>query len=136
MGYNYKEIISKGVGIMKKRVVIAGSRHFNDYALFCSVVDQCLWRIRKEYDLIILSGHCTGADLMAERYAEENGLALEVYPADWSLGRKAGPLRNKQMVALADFAITFPGGGHGTRSLIELAKQKGIPIRIHCVETK
>ncbi len=120
---------------MKKRVVIAGSRHFNDYALFCSVVDKCLSRIRNEYDLIILSGHCSGTDLMAERYAKENGLALEVFPADWSLGRKAGPLRNKQMVDVADFAIAFPSGGPGTRSLIELAKQKGIPVRIHHVET-
>lgn len=116
---------------MKKRVVIAGSRHFNDYAVFCAVVDKYLSRIRNEYDLIILSGHCSGTDLMAERYAKENGLELEVFPADWSLGRKAGPLRNKQMVDVADFAIAFPSGGPGTRSLIDLAKQKGIPIRIH-----
>lgn len=116
---------------MKKRVVIAGSRHFNDYAVFCVVVDKYLSRIRNEYDLIILSGHCSGTDLMAERYAKENGLELEVFPADWSLGRKAGPLRNKQMVDVADFAIAFPSGGPGTRSLIDLAKQKGIPLRIH-----
>ena len=80
---------------MEKRVVIAGSRNFNDYALFSSVVDKCLSRIRNEYDIIILSGHCSGADMMAERYAQENGFELEVFPADWSLGRKAGPLRNK-----------------------------------------
>lgn len=119
------------MGILRKRVVIAGSRHFNDYALFCSVVDKYLSRIRNEYDLIILSGHCSGTDLMAERYAKENGLELEVYPADWSLGRKAGPLRNKQMVDVADFAIAFPSGGPGTRSLIELAKQKKIPVRVY-----
>ena len=94
--------------IVKRRVVIAGSRNFEDYALFCSVVDKYLSRIRNEYDLVILSGHCSGADMMAERYAKENGFALEIFPADWSLGRKAGPLRNKQMVDIADFAIAFP----------------------------
>ena len=120
---------------MEKRVVIAGSRHFQDYTLFCSVVDKYLSRIRYEYRIIILSGHCSGTDLMAERYADENGLALEIYPADWTLGRKAGPLRNKEMVDVADFAIAFPGGGPGTRSLIALAKQKGIPVRIYALSS-
>lgn len=118
---------------MKKRVVIAGSRDFNDYKLFSSVVDNCLSRIRHEYDIIILSGHCFGADMMAERYAQENGFELEVFPADWSLGRKAGPLRNKQMVDIADYAIAFPSGGRGTQSLINFAKQKGIPTTIYPV---
>lgn len=121
------------MGLLEKRVVIAGSRHFNDYALFCAVVDKYLSRIRYEYALIILSGHCSGTDLMAERYAKENGFGLEVFPADWRLGRKAGPLRNKRMVEIADFAIAFPSGGPGTRSLIGFAKLKGIPIRIHHV---
>ena len=123
------------MGTLKKRVVIAGSRHFNDYVLFCSVVDNYLSIIRNKYKLIILSGHCSGTDLLAERYAKANGFELEVYPADWSLGRKAGPIRNKQMVDVADFAIAFSSGGSGTRSLIELAKQKGIPVRIYHVET-
>jgi hypothetical protein len=118
---------------MKKRVVIAGSRDFNDYKLFSSVVDKCLSRIRHEYDIIILSGHCSGADMMAERYAQENGFELEIFPADWSLGRKAGPLRNKQMVDIADYAIAFPSGGRGTQSLINFAKQKGIPTKIYPV---
>ena len=118
---------------MKKRVVIAGSRDFNDYKLFSSVVDNCLSRIRHEYDIIILSGHCSGADMMAERYAQENGFELEEFPADWSLGRKAGPLRNKQMVDIADYAIAFPSGGRGTQSLINFAKQKGIPTTIYPV---
>ena len=120
---------------MQKRVVIAGSRNFNDYAMFSAVVDRCLSRIRTEYDIIILSGHCSGADMMAERYAQENGLGLEVFPADWSLGRKAGPLRNKQMVNVADYAIAFPSGGCGTQSLINFAHQKGIPTKVYPVQT-
>ncbi len=67
---------------MIKRVLIAGSRDFEDYLLFSSVVDRCLSRIRNKYELIILSGHCKGTDLMAERYAEENNFKLEIFPAD------------------------------------------------------
>lgn len=131
MGYRQRK--KKRVEKMQKRVVIAGSRHFEDYGLFCAVVDKYLSRIRTEYDLVILSGHCSGTDRMAERYAKERGYELEVYPADWRLGRKAGPLRNKIMVGEADYAIAFPGGGPGTRSLIGFAREKGIPLRVHPV---
>ena len=68
---------------------------------------------------------------MAERYARERRFGLEVYPADWRLGPKAGPLRNQKMVDVADFAVAFFDGGPGTRSLITLAKQKGIPVRVY-----
>ncbi|MBQ4637174.1 MAG: DUF2493 domain-containing protein [Clostridia bacterium] len=118
---------------MKKRIIISGSREFNDYDLFSHVVDRCLLRIKQQYELVILSGHCRGTDLMAERYAKENGIELEIYPADWSLGKKAGPLRNKKMIELADYAIAFPGKGNGTKSLIYYAQEKGIPLKIYPV---
>ncbi len=117
---------------MVKRVVIAGSRNFTDYKLFSSIVDKYLSRIKNEYELIILSGHCVGTDLMAEKYARENRFALEIYPAEWDkYGRSAGPKRNKEMVEKADFAIAFSSGSAGTESLIEFAVQKGIPTRIY-----
>ncbi len=117
---------------MTKRVVIAGSRHYSDYEFFRQKVDLSLSRIRNEYNLIILSGHCSGVDLMAERYAEDNGFQVEIYPAEWSrYGRGAGPKRNKAMIDNADYAIAFSSGGKGTKSLIELAHKKGIPIKIY-----
>ena len=121
---------------MIKRIVIAGSRSFNDYVLFSKFVDKCLSKIKFEHKIIILSGHCKGTDIMAERYAAENGYGLKVYPADWTLGKKAGPLRNMQMIRIADYAIAFPGGGPGTISLIRLSQEKGIPIRIFPVNNK
>ena len=118
---------------MKKRVVIAGSRNFNDYEMFASIVGEFLKPICEEYEMIIVSGHCSGTDLMGERYAKENGYEVEIYPAEWKkYGRSAGPKRNKQMVDAADFAIAFPGvNGKGTYSMIQYAKQKGIPIKIY-----
>ncbi len=116
---------------MIKRIVIAGSRHFQDYDFFCANVDTCLSKIRKEYTVVLLSGHCSGIDTMAERYAKEHGLQLEIFPAEWDkYGKGAGPKRNKQMVDAADYAITFPSGGNGTKSLIALARKKGIPITV------
>ncbi len=115
---------------MVKRVVIAGSRYFNNYDFFCSKVDFYLSHIQNQYELIILSGHCSGVDQMAERYAKEHGFALELFPAEWErYGKSAGLRRNRQMVELADYAIAFPGGGSGTKSLIQFSK-KGIPTKV------
>ncbi len=121
---------------MKKRVVVAGSRNFNDYELFSKVVGEFLKPICERYELIIVSGHCSGADIMGEQYAKENGLEVEVYPAEWKkYGRSAGAKRNKQMVDVANFAIAFPSpNGKGTQSMIKYAEQKGIPVKIYQIE--
>ena len=116
---------------MKKRIIIAGCRDFRDYRRFCEAVDRDLSRLKEEYDLVILSGHCSGTDAMAERYAQERGYGLEIYPAHWQLGGAAGPSRNRHMVEKADYAIVFPSGGPGSQSLVSFAKEKGIPLRIH-----
>ena len=81
---------------MKKRVVIAGSRNFNDYEMFANIVGEFLKPIREEYELIIVSGHCSGTDLMGERYAKENGFEVEIYPAEWKkYGRSASGCRRR-----------------------------------------
>ncbi len=122
---------------MIKKLVIAGSRNFTDYNFFKEKVNICISRIKEEYELIILSGHCKGVDMMVEKYAKENNLQIEIFPAEWEkYGKSAGPKRNKIMVDNADFAIAFSSGGKGTESLIKFAKQKGIPLKIISIEAK
>ena len=117
---------------MVSRVTIGGCRYYNDYNAFCNYVDMCLSRIRISSKIVILSGHCSGTDTLAEKYANENGFSLEVYPAQWKLyGRSAGPIRNEQMVNNCDFVIAFwDGKSKGTKSLIQCAREKQKPLRI------
>lgn len=115
-----------------KRVVIAGCRDYTDYQEAKEYIDFCLSRIRKENHIIIVSGGASGADAMGERYADENGLAVERYPADWDqYGKSAGPIRNRQMAQAADYVICFwDGESRGTRSMIDFAEQYGKPVKI------
>ncbi len=115
-----------------KRVVIAGCRDYNAYDEAKEYIDFCLSNVRKENEIIILSGCASGADTMGERYAKENGLKIEKYPADWEkYGRGAGPKRNKQMAEICDFVICFwDEKSKGTRSLIDYAKKFDKPIKI------
>lgn len=49
------------------RIVIAGSRGFEEYALLEQTLDRILDEQTEPIELV--SGHAKGADLLAERYA-------------------------------------------------------------------
>lgn len=115
-----------------KKVVIAGCRDYNNYDEAKVYIDFCLSNIRKEKNIVIVSGCASGADAIGERYAEENGFKIERYPADWKrYGRSAGPRRNKQMAEICDYVICFwDYKSKGTKSMIEYAIKHDKPIKI------
>ena len=117
---------------MNKRVVIAGCRDYNNYDEAKNYIDFCLSNVRKENNIVILSGCASGADAIGERYAKENGFKVEKYPADWkTYGRSAGPRRNKQMAEISDYVICFwDEKSKGTKSMIDYARKCGKPIKI------
>lgn len=120
------------------RVIVAGSRSFSNYSLLSLVCSQKLfeWLERfpagVEVDVAVISGTARGADKLGERWAAENGYGLLLYPADWDRwGKSAGPIRNAEMVAVADAAILFwDGSSRGTANCLELCQTKGIPIHV------
>lgn len=114
------------------RVIIAGTRHFKDYALLCRYADTLLEKKREAgEEIIIVSGHCRGADLLGERYARERGYQVEVYEADWSGGRGAGPRRNRLMAERADALIAmWDGKSRGTLNMINEAREHGLAVRV------
>ena len=106
------------------RITIGGCRDFNDYAIFKEFVEECLSKI-KDSEIVILSGHCSGTDLMAERFAAEKGYQTEIYPAQWDkYGKGAGPKRNKEMVEKSDLVLAFwDSKSRGTKNLVEMARK-------------
>ena len=113
-------------------VVIGGCRDYGNYQEFCNFVDDCLLEKSKKTKIVILSGHCSGTDMMAENYAKEKGYELKIFPARWSkYGTAAGPKRNKEMVEMADEVIAFwDYNSAGTKTLIEYAKKLNRNISI------
>ena len=117
---------------MIKRIVIAGCRDYNNYNEAKKYISYYLNDIRKQNNIVILSGCATGADALGERYAKENGFKVEKYPANWEkYGKYAGPKRNKEMAKNCDCVICFwDGKSKGTKSMITLAEEYKKPIRI------
>lgn len=115
-----------------KYIVIAGCRYYGNYTEAKKYIDKCICNIKNTYNLIFISGNCIGADKLGERYAKENGFAIEIYPAEWKrYGKKAGPIRNKIMANKGDYFICFwDGKSKGTKSLISFVTALKKPIRI------
>lgn len=109
--------------VHKMNVAIVGSRNFYDYLLLQQVIDDfCL----KNQVAKLISGGAPGADRLAERYAAEHKLEIEVLRPNWKTGRGAGLARNTDIVAKADVVITFWDGiSPGTRDTIRKATKAG-----------
>ena len=114
------------------KVVIAGSRGFSNYRLLHDVCNRLLRDKRKEYNIVIVSGHARGADECGERYASDEKFDLEIYPANWKkYGKSAGFRRNEEMANVADGLIAFwDGKSHGTKHMIDICNEKGIEVRV------
>lgn len=125
----------RGLFIVDYRIAVGGCRSYHDYDTFLKYIDLCLSKIAKNNKIIILSGHCSGVDSMAEQYAAEKGYELEIFPAQWNkYGKFAGPKRNNEMVKKSDYVIAFwDNKSKGTKNLIENAKQLNKPLRIKII---
>ena len=116
------------------RMIVAGSRDFQDYALMCSHLDKITAGIPGRIELI--SGHAPGADSLGERYAREHKMKVRVFPARWVLyGKAAGVIRNQEMVDFARkkeaIAVFFWNGtSRGTRDAIWRSLKAGIRTKI------
>lgn len=113
------------------KVLITGSRHFDDWKLFTETMyKQGFVGEDKLSNLVIIEGGAKGADFLARVWSKWLGVRFEEYPADWSLGKKAGPIRNAKMLeeGKPDMVIAFLApDSRGTQNMIDLAEKAGIP---------
>ena len=114
------------------RVIIAGTRTFDNYELLRDKCDAILSAKRQDSNIVVVSGTARGADRLGERYARERGYEIRQFPADWlNDEKKAGPIRNAKMADNADALIAFwDGQSRGTKNMIETAKKKELAVKI------
>lgn len=114
------------------RLVVAGSRNFNDYSLLCTTLNEVVGELKSEYNVTIVSGTANGADKLGEKYAEKHGLKIERHPANWGrYGRGAGPIRNAEMVKESDGVVVFWNGeSSGAKNIIDCAKEENHLLKV------
>jgi YspA, cpYpsA-related SLOG family len=117
------------------RVLVTGSRDWDAEEILRQAMIAAAFRGPGERDLTVVHGACpTGADAMADAWAEDYGFPAERHLADWTgYGKSAGFIRNAEMVTLgADLCLAFykqGAGNKGTDHCASLAEKAGIPVR-------
>ncbi len=118
------------------KILVCGGRHFEAYGLLKVVLGKLIKKFHIDISKSeIVSGHCQGADMLGEKYAEEYNIPIKRFPADWAkYKRKAGPIRNKQMIDYISgfenkLVVAFTSiNTVGTRNTMMLARKNNIPI--------
>lgn len=115
------------------KLIIAGTRSFNDYQLLENSIIPMFLHISHLEDIEeVVSGCCSGADQLGEKWGKALYKKITRFPADWKkYGKAAGPIRNRQMAEYADQAIVFwDGSSKGALNMIQTMRELGKPVYV------
>ena len=107
-------------------VAVAGGKQAEDATAIAGTLD----RLKAKYaDVILVHGGGPGAEKIAARWAEHNGVHQIVCKPEWDKHGRAAPFRRNDdlLNLLPKGVIAFPGSGI-TDNLVDKAKRLGIPV--------
>jgi hypothetical protein len=111
---------------MSERLLICGGREFKDEEAAFEFLDS----IAAGHDIsLVIEGGARGGDAIGRAWAEARGIEVVTYHADWSVGRKAGPIRNQLMLddGKPTLVAALPGG-KGTAHMVSIAREAGVEV--------
>jgi predicted Rossmann-fold nucleotide-binding protein len=138
--------VVSGPAAVAKRILVCGGRAWGVYLdsdteeqkatardQVASVVSALDAVRRKHGEIVIVHGAAQGADTAAWVWAARCGVPMDIHRADWDKhGRRAGPIRNAEMLASGvDAVVAFPGG-RGTADMVAKARKSGVPVWLPC----
>lgn len=113
------------------RVAVTGGR---DRSMNMTEEQYLYNRLHALKPTLLLHGGATGIDSHVAAWVADYfpALAVRACPANWRKhGRKAGPIRNREMLKDADLLIAFDGG-RGTADCVRAAKELGVKVEVVC----
>jgi len=113
------------------KVVIAGSRSVHDYEEVKAAVEESGFEVTE-----VVSGRAAGVDRLGESWADEYGVPVKSFPADWARwGMVAGLRRNTQMAEYGDALVAVHDwSSKGTTNMIEQMRIRGKPVHVRLVK--
>lgn len=130
----------------KYRIIVSGTRGYNDYEFFSNVIKAYIRKLNDPSYIFITGKASTGADALIIKYCKEHGKSWLEYPAKWKeldvpnaviktnpKGEKynavAGHQRNEEMAKVATHLLCFyDGHSKGTEHMIAVAKKYNLYI--------
>jgi len=108
------------------KIAVVGSRHYPSK----EPIEKFI--VGLPQDTVIISGGAIGVDTWAEEAARAAALTVKIFHADWDgLGRKAGPMRNAEIVKACEQVVAFwDGKSRGTLNTVVQAWRAALPVRV------
>jgi len=123
-------------------LAIVGSSRFYDFEVFENLVED--WVEINGYPDLIIVGGASGVDYMAERWSDNNSIPIAVFTEEWGdpnrtledRGRPeaANTLTEKILTSATDILAIPSRTSKWTRIVIDMARDKKIPITIHEID--
>lgn len=112
------------------RTIVAGGRNVTDYRVVLNAMDIIGWT-----PTVIISGNANGVDKLGERWAKENVVVTEIFPANWDkYGKSAGYIRNDLMAKEAEaLLLIWDGKSKGSGHMLMLAIKYKLKIMVYIV---
>lgn len=111
-------------------LAIIGSRSFNNFSFAKNEIIEILKENNIKLSKII-SGGASGADNIAEQFANKYNIPIEIIKPNWKLGKHAGILRNTEIIEKSDIIIAFwDQKSKGTLDSIKKAQKLNKPLYI------
>ena len=118
------------------KVVIAGSKGFNDYALLEAYIDKKLSRVAQEDTIEIVTSYSKSTVDLSVRYAQERGYRHRHFQPDPAQYKAQACFQaNQELLAYADSVIVFWDGREGAAgALIKKAREAGVRAAVKQIE--
>ena len=123
-------------------LVIVGSSRFYDYSVIEESIED--WIETEAYPDIVIVGGASGVDYLAERWANNHAIPFVVFSEEWTdprqglqdSGRGEAPTSlTDNLLNAATHILAFPSPtSKWTRTIIDLAEERGIPMVVREVE--
>ncbi len=111
---------------MPFRILACGGRDFTNVGTIGTVINILA---EMHPGATLVHGGAPGADSWCGYYGGLAGLTVEAHAAKWNIyGKKAGPIRNQQMLDSGiDLVVAFPGG-RGTSDMVRRARKAHVRV--------
>jgi hypothetical protein len=110
------------------KLIIAGSRDINKSI---EELDLLILQHYKLEDITeVVSGRAKGMDNSGYLWSISHKIPVKSFYPDWSIGKAAGHIRNRDMGDYADAAIVVYNGSKGSQGMIDYMKKINKPCII------